>query len=172
MSQKDTIDTAFLPGNRKPDCFILAQTPYTREALASIAGGADPSQFKRHESSAASWGLLYIDGGSFGFYVPASESPMATLMRSAGGTRPEAVYLHIAAPDLVSITDSSSSAPQKGLLAAIASFMEFSARKVRFVVTWRQEGGGIAALDFFASGKERGFSQAVSGMPAFTRAAE
>lgn len=167
MSHKDNANTAFLPGNRKPDIFILAQTPYTREDLASISGGANPAQFKRFDPSIASWGLLYIDGNSVGFYVPASESPMATLMRSATGSRPEPVYLRFEAEYLVSVADSSSSKGQKGILTAIADFFEFSARKVRFVVSWKIGTEDIAKIDFFASGKERTFSEAIARLPCF-----
>lgn len=74
----------FLPDGKPVSAFILAQLPYDRETVEKITLGTSPQQFPLRDNTRPTWGLLYIRNSEIGFFVHASESPMAAVFRSTG----------------------------------------------------------------------------------------
>lgn len=75
---------SFLPDGLPVSAFILAQLPYDREKVESIISGSSPQKFSSSTNTRTTWGLLYIRSSEIGFFVHASETPMAAVFRSAG----------------------------------------------------------------------------------------
>lgn len=172
MNDSESGSEAFLPGRKKPDAFILVQCPYTRDTLSSIAGGADPGALRRVDIAQGSWGLLYLIGGAAGFYVPPSESPMATVLRGMSGTRPEEINLEFPEKDLLSIRRDSVSGGKRGPIAALGAFLcrlGLSLGKNRYLVEWKLASGEKGRIDFFLTGREGTFAAALEGHRAFVR---
>lgn len=164
MSTSVDKHAAYLPGGATPDFQILAQLPYGRESFASIAGGADPTSFRRVEPALGSWGLLFIYGGLPGFYVPASESAMSALMRGPNGDRPEPVLMQFKAETLrETIFESGRAKDPAGFLGTAARFFGFG-EKDRFIISWIGAGGAPVSLDFYPMAENAGFTAAFENL--------
>lgn len=75
----------FLVDGKPVQTFLLCWVPYLRPQVSMIAEGANPAAFRMKSSELPTWGLLYIGDEEIGFYVHASENPMAAMVRSASG---------------------------------------------------------------------------------------
>lgn len=167
MSEQADAQKGYLSGGDSPDFQILAQTPYKREDLASIAGGADPVRFRRIESVQGSWGLLYIFKGIPGFYVPASESPMAAMIRGPNGSRPEPVYLRFDGDTLAETAfESGRKKDPAGILGVLARFFGLG-EKDRFVIAWTGKTGERHSLDFYPLRENKDFFEAFRALQWF-----
>ena len=97
---------------------------------------------------------------------------MATVLRGMSGTRPEEVNLEFAEKDLLAIRRDSDTGRKGGPLAALGSFLSrigLSLGKSRYLVEWKLPGGQEVMIDFFLTGREGAFTQALEGHRAFVR---
>jgi hypothetical protein len=75
----------FLVDDKPVQAFLLAWIPYLRPQVAKIAEGENPGSFRMKSNELPTWGLLYIGNEEIGFFVHASENPMAAMVRGASG---------------------------------------------------------------------------------------
>ena len=76
----------FLVDGKPVQAFLLAWIPYLRPQVAKIAEGENPGATRMKSNELPTWGLLYIGDEEIGFFVHASENPMAALVRGASGS--------------------------------------------------------------------------------------
>ncbi len=167
MKERDNSHDAYLPGGLAPDFQLLVLTPYKREDLASIAGGADPEGFKRVDLALGTWGLLYIREGVPGFYVPPSESAMAALIRGPNGNRPEPIYLTLSADRMVGTRYEEGKRKDPPGIAGVLARAFGLGNKDRIDIAWNGSDGASRSVDFFPMREDASFLAALRALPWF-----
>ena len=126
----------FLPDGLPVSAFILAQLPYDREKVERIIEGTSPQQFPSSTNTRTTWGLLYIRENEIGFFVHASETPMAAVFRSAGnGAKLRELHLSL---DLNIVTKAQIRNPEKPTLWISKFFDSISLQKDElFDLVWK-----------------------------------